>query len=101
MADVDLKKMFTFLNVPWAKTCMEIVSIAERKITSFKQEKGASVSMKETYQALVKGFEKALKISLREGVLTDYEQKLAEKLCKEKYSTDEWNFNGKAPSIFG
>jgi lipoate-protein ligase A len=57
--------------------------------------------MKEAYTALVKGFEKALKISLKEGELTGYEQKLAEKLCKEKYSTDEWNFDGKTASIFG
>jgi lipoate-protein ligase A len=101
LVDVDLKKMFTFLNVPWAKTCMEVVNVAEKKITSVKQELASSVSMKEAYTALVKGFEKALKISLKEGELTSYEQKLAEKLCKEKYSTDEWNFNSKAISIFG
>jgi len=101
LVDVDLKKMFTFLNVLWAKTCMEVVNVAEKKITSVKQELGASVSMKEAYHALVKGFEKALETSLKEGELTGYEQKLAEKLCKEKYSTDEWNFNGKTASIFG
>jgi len=101
LVDVDLKKMFMFLNVPWAKTCMEVVNVAEKKITSVKQELGSSVSIKEACQALVKGFEKALKISLKEGELTKYEQKLAEKLCNEKYSTDEWNFNGKTASTLG
>jgi len=101
LIDVDLKKMFTFLNVPWAKTCMEIVNVAEKKITSVKQELESSISMEEAYDALVKGFEEALKISLKEGRLTGYEQKLAEKLCKKKYSTDEWNFNGKTSFTFG
>jgi lipoate-protein ligase A len=98
---VDLKKMFTFLNVPWARTCMEVVNVAEKRITSVTQELGSGISMKEAYEALVKGFGKSLEISLKKGKLTSYEQKLAEKLCKEKYSTDEWNFNGKAASTFG
>jgi len=101
LVDVDLKKMFTFLNVPWAKTCMETVSVAEKKITSVKQELRSSVSMKEACEALVKGFEKTLGIVLKKGELTSHEQKLAEKLFKEKYSTDEWNFNGKTASTFG
>ena len=91
LLDVDLKKMFTFLNVPWAKTCMEVVSVAEKKITSVKHELGTDISMEEAHKALIKGFEKALGISLEKGELTSYEQKLAEKLCKEKYSTNEWN----------
>jgi len=99
LVDVDLKKMFTFLNVPWAKTCMEVINVAEKKITSVKQELGSSISMEEACQALVKGFEKALGISLKKGNLTDYEQKLTKKLCEEKYSTDDWNFNGKTSSI--
>jgi lipoate-protein ligase A len=95
LVDIDLKKMFTFLNVPWAKTIMEVVNVAEKKITSVKQELRSNVSMKETYEALVKGFEKALGIVLKKDELTSHEQKLAEKLLKEKYSTDEWNFSGK------
>jgi len=98
---VDLKKMFTFLNVPWAKTCMEVVNIAEKKITSVNGELGSIVSMNEAYGALVKGFEKTLKTSLKEDKLTSYEKSLAERLYREKYSTDDWNFNGKAISISG
>lgn len=94
LLDVDLKKMFTFLNVPWAKTCMEVINVAEKKITSIRQELKSNVSVKEAYNALVKGFEKSFGIMLKEDTLTDYEQYLAEKLCKEKYSTDDWNFHG-------
>jgi lipoate-protein ligase A len=95
LLNVDLNKMFTFLNVPWAKTCTEVVNVAEKKITSVKQELKTNVSMKEAYSALVKGFEKILGTRLRKDSLTDYEQNLAEKLCKEKYSKDDWNFHSK------
>jgi len=94
LLDVDLKKMFTFLNVPWAKTCMEVINVAETKITSIRQELKLNVSVKEAYNALVKGFEKTLGIMLKEDTLTDYEKNFADKLCKEKYSTDDWNFHG-------
>lgn len=95
LLDVDLEKMFTFLRVPWAKTCMEIVNVARHRITSIKRELGKDVLVTEVYQALVEGFEKALSIRLIEGELTPYESELAEKLCKEKYATDDWNFHGK------
>lgn len=95
LVDVELKKMFTLLRVPWARTCMEVVGVAERKITSIKKELGRHVSVEEVKQALVKGFQKALNMKLVKGELTLYEKELAEKLYKEKYATDEWNFHGK------
>lgn len=96
LVDVDLKKMFTFLRVPWARTCMEVVGVAERKITSIKKELGRHVSVEEVKEALVKGFQKALNMKLERGELTLYEKELAEKLCKEKYVTDDWNFHGRS-----
>jgi lipoate-protein ligase A len=79
---------------------MEVVNVAEKKITSVKHELRSSISGKEAYKALVKGFEKALVISLKKGELTTYEQELAEKLCKEKYSIDSWNFYGNTATTF-
>lgn len=96
LIDVNLEKMFTFLKVPWAETCMEVVPIAKRKITSVKQELGLDISLQEAYEALVEGFQKALEIKLIEGKLTSYEEDLAEKLCVEKFSTLDWNLRGKA-----
>ena len=96
LVDVDLKKMFTFLSVPWARTCMEVVGVAERKITSVKKELRRYVSLEEVKEALVKGFQKALNMKLVRGELTLYEKELAEKLCKEKYVTDGWNFQGRS-----
>ncbi len=64
-------------------------------MTSAKQELESRVSMEEVYQALVRGFEKALKIQLVEEKLTSYERKLAERLRKTKFATEDWNFKGK------
>jgi len=96
LVDVDLEKMFTFLHVPWAETCMEVVNVAKHKITSIKRESGKDVSIKEAEQALIQGFQKAFKIKLENGELTLYERELAEKLCKGKYSIKEWNFHSKS-----
>ena len=93
LVDVKLEKMFTFLRVPWARTCMEIVGVAKRKITSVKKELGRNVSVEEVEEALVKGFQKALNIKLVEGKLTLYERELSEELCKEKYATEDWNLH--------
>jgi lipoate-protein ligase A len=96
LVDINHEKMFTFLKVPWAKTLVDVLKISKKKLTSTQQELESRVSMREAYQALVGGFEKALKIQVVEEELTSYERKLAEKLRKTKFATEDWNFNGKA-----
>jgi len=96
LVDINHEKMFTFLKVPWAKTLMDVLEVSKKKLTSTKQEIELKISMGEVHQALVGGFEKALKIQLVEKELTSYERELAEKLRRNKFSTEDWNFNGKA-----
>jgi len=99
LLDVDLEKMYTFLRVPLARTCMEIVSAAKNKITSIKKELGKEVSEAEVHQAQIRGFQKALNIELADGELTPYELELAERLHKEKYATENWNLKGITQTI--
>jgi lipoate-protein ligase A len=87
--------MFTLLRVSWAKTISDVVCVAREKLTSIKQELRKTVSTEEARQALIKGFEKVFQRQLREGELTSYEQKLAQELRQDKFSTDEWNLKGK------
>jgi len=94
LSEVNLKKMFTFLRVPWAKTRMQVVSIAENRITSINAQLGKTVSAAEVNDALVKGFEKALGSRLTSGELTAGELEISKHLCWEKYATDDWNFHG-------
>lgn len=95
LLDTNLEKMFTFLRVPWAKTCMEVIPVAEKRLTSVKEELGTRIPIKEAHQALVRGFQKTFKAQPVEGKLASYEQKLAEKLRREKFATDRWNCEGK------
>jgi lipoate-protein ligase A len=94
LLNVDLEKMFTYLRVPWAKTCMEIVNVAQRKITSLKEELGAEISTDRAYAALITGFEEAMELDLSEGELTPDEKRVTEKLCRKKFANAEWNFLG-------
>jgi lipoate-protein ligase A len=96
LLDIDHEKMFTFLKVLWAKTLDDVLKVSKRKLTSARQELESQFTMEEAYRALVKGFEKALKVHLVEEELTEYEKKLAEKLRKERFVIEEWNFLGKA-----
>jgi len=96
LLDVNLEKMFTFLRVQWAETLMEVVNIARNKITSIKAELGKEISFNAVYQALVEGFQVAFKTQFKKEELTPYEKELAEKLCREKYSTTDWNLHGKS-----
>lgn len=95
LLDINLKKMFTFLKVPWAKSLEDVLNIAQERLTSIKHELSSTVSTDDAYQALVTGFQKALNIQLVEGELTSYERSLAEKLRREKFTVDEWNLTGK------
>jgi lipoate-protein ligase A len=96
LLNVNMERMFNLLRVPWAKTCMEVVQIARDKITSVEAEAGKHVSTSEVNEALIEGFRKVLDGPLQVGELTPCECELAERLCNEKYASDEWNFRGKS-----
>jgi lipoate-protein ligase A len=96
LLDIDHKKMFTFLKVPWAKTIDDVLEVSKRKLTSARQELQSQFTIEEAYHALVKGFEKALNVQFVEEELTEYEYKLAEELRRKRFVTEEWTFLGKA-----
>lgn len=90
LLDVDLEKMFSVLRVPDEKIKDKLITAASERVTSLKKELNRTVTMKETENALIKGFEKSMKIELKQGNFTEFEKNLAEKLCIEKYSNEKW-----------
>jgi lipoate-protein ligase A len=96
LLDINHEKMFTFLKVPWAKTLDDVLKVSKRKLTSARQELESHFMTEEAYQALINGFIKALNVQLVEEELTEYEQKLAKKLKKERFVTADWTLFGKA-----
>lgn len=98
LANVELEKMFTYLRVSWAESCMQVVNVARRRITSLYDELGKGVSRGELIRALRDGFAQALEIEIVESELTLGERKLAEELCDRKYATADWNLHGRTCS---
>jgi lipoate---protein ligase len=94
LRSVDLPKMFQLLKLKNA-TCTQAADIAQRKITSIQNELGHIVSPETVANAMAVGFKTMLKIRLEPGELTVAEVEIAQRLCKRKYSTKEWNFDGK------
>ncbi|HML03668.1 MAG TPA: biotin/lipoate A/B protein ligase family protein [Candidatus Bathyarchaeia archaeon] len=99
LMSVDLNKMFTFLRVPWAKTRVEIVNIAERKISSLENETYSEATVQQACSSLVHGFQQALDIKLLEGTLIKEEEETARILSREKFSNKDWTFLGKFSPI--
>jgi lipoate-protein ligase A len=94
LLDVNLKEMFTFLRVPWAKTVDDVVCVAKDRLTSIGKELKRDVGIKEASEALVQGFRKVLGLEFMNEGLTKEERQLASKLRSEKYSTEKWNTKG-------
>jgi lipoate-protein ligase A len=94
LAKADLEKMFTYLRVPWAESCMQVVSIARDRMTSLHDELRKNVSTAELNHALIVGFQRGLDTKLVNGGLTLYELEHAKRLCRQKYGTDDWNLRG-------
>ncbi len=90
LIDVDIKKMFSLLKVPDEKIKDKMVKAVEERVSSLKKELGRKISVNELRELLKKGFEDAFEVRFEESELTADEKMLAEKLCKEKYSTREW-----------
>jgi lipoate-protein ligase A len=95
LLSVDLPLMFQLLHVPFTDDCSVAAQVAQRKITSVQNELGHAVSAETVENALTQGFKAILKINLKKGALTLYEQALANKFYKEKYSRANWNNTGK------
>lgn len=66
----------------------------EEKFTSVEEVLGGPVSVSLVKEAMIRGFEKVLNISLVPGLLTGWEEQEAIRLCREKYSQDCWNKEG-------
>jgi lipoate-protein ligase A len=94
LVNVDLPRMFQLIKFK-DLTCTLAADIGKRKITSIQNELAHRVSPDTVANALAQGFKAILKIQLEPSQLTSKEIEVAEKLCKEKYSTKEWNFSGK------
>ncbi len=90
LVDADLDKMFRLLKVSDAKIRDKMIASAEKRVTTLTRELSRKPQPRDVVEALRRGFEQSLKITLARGELTKEESTIAEQLSKERYSNPEW-----------
>src|SRR3989338_2291870 len=86
--DLDVKKMFTVLNVGPEKIADKFIANGEERVTGIAKNSG--VSKDEVYKALVSAFTKDKQWSF--GNYSQQETAQAEDLAKTRYASHDWNF---------
>lgn len=91
LIDFDVDRFFQILSFPSQKVRERMKRIFVKKAGTINEFSTSKKELAEVIEAFYHGFATGLNISLLEGSLTEEEVELANKLVKEKYSTEEWN----------
>ncbi len=86
---LDVATMFSILKVPKEKISDKFISDVKQRVTSMTDIK-PEVSEEDLKDALMAAFTEGKEFEI--GVVTGKEKASAEKLSKEKYSSEEWNY---------
>jgi lipoate-protein ligase A len=96
LVKVNLERMFELLRVPWAKTRVEVIEVARRRITSVTDELKSDISLNDIESVLIDGLQRVLETNLKDGNMTRHELDLAKALFETKYATSGWNYSGRS-----
>jgi lipoate-protein ligase A len=91
LVDINIDVMESVLKPPTMKN-MNSPRSHKLPITTMRAELGTLPDMKEVKSKLIDSFETEFNIKVVSGTLTDYEQALINKLIREKYENDAWNY---------
>jgi|TARA_Y100000310_G_scaffold284075_1_gene306570 lipoate-protein ligase A len=89
LLDFDYEKNSLLFN---SNNLIDNINNLRKRITSLKKELNKSIDYSELGSALKSGFRENFDFDLIDDSLTNEEIILAEKLRKEKYLTEEWNY---------
>lgn len=84
-----------FLKLPeekWQKVTGEEEETSS--LVTLEEAAGRSITWNETHNAFEEGFTLALDVRMENGVLSEWERSLANRLMEEKYGTREWLLGG-------
>ncbi len=90
LIDLNPAKMLAALNVPEAKLAKRALDDAAARVVSLKELLGTAPSMEDVKDALLKGFEKQLGISVEHSEPTAEEEASAQAHYDEEIGTDEF-----------
>ncbi|MFW9895819.1 MAG: biotin/lipoate A/B protein ligase family protein [Candidatus Thorarchaeota archaeon] len=89
LLDIDPELMYSVLKAPENVEKSRMVGSVRAKCIGIRNQIDNYNELK-LIESLKKGFQKALRIKLEEGIITHEENVLAENLAREKYSNKKW-----------
>lgn len=94
LVDTDTQVLKEVLNITNYDKHTKFVRSIISEVTNIRKEND-TLDIQNIHNFLRTGFENFFKIKLTEGTLTNEEEILTQKLCKEKYCKPEWNYKGR------
>lgn len=88
---VDVEKMFSLLKVSQEKMKDKLIKDARQRVVGIRDLLGKQMKFQFCQDALIRGFEKALKLKYSKNPLTVSELALASRLKDQKYNLPKWN----------
>ncbi|MFZ3590305.1 lipoate--protein ligase family protein [Bacillus sp. DJP31] len=92
LLDIDEDLLFSLFTYSNERVKERMQRNFKNKAVAINALRKTPVTLDEAKEAFRKGFEKGLQIELVPYVLSDEEKLQVEKIAKEKYESDEWNF---------
>jgi len=92
LMDLDVKKMFSVLNVSKEKISDKLIKSVEDRVTSIKKELGQSVTFENVASSLINGFSTALGFEYKIDKLTEEEETLEKQYIKNQFGNKKWTF---------
>ncbi|QNG61252.1 lipoate--protein ligase family protein [Bacillus sp. PAMC26568] len=92
LLDLEEEKLFNLFKYPSERVKERMQKNFKNKAVAVNALRATPVTIAEAKEAFKKGFEKGLDITLESYTLSDKEKAYVEKIAREKYSTEEWNY---------
>lgn len=92
LLDLDEDKLFSLFKYPSDRVKDRMKSAFKSKAVAINEISPRRITLEEAKEAFYKGFAEGLNIELESYELTEEELAYVNKIAKERYENDEWNF---------
>jgi lipoyl(octanoyl) transferase len=92
LLDLDEDKLFSLFKYPSERVKERMKSAFKSKAVAINEISPRRITLEEAKEAFYKGFAEGLNIELESYQLTEEELDYVNKIAKERYESDEWNF---------
>jgi lipoate-protein ligase A len=92
LLDLDEDKLFSLFKYPSERVKDRMKSAFKSKAVAINEISSRRITLEEAKVAFYKGFAEGLNIELQPYQLTEEELAYVNKIAKERYESDEWNF---------